>query len=180
MQSIKSATLFHRLDEFELNLCLYFNWASHWQSIEKFFAFISRIGDGVFWYSLMVIFIAYDFPYGGKAALHMGIVGLLALSIYKLIKPRMIRQRPSITWTQIRRGTAPLDLYSFPSGHTLHAVSFTTITLNYYPGLWWLLIPFTTLIALSRIILGLHYPTDVLAGAFIGAGLSAASLVIVN
>ena len=179
MAKYQADTRFQRLDQFELALCLYFNRASHWRAIERFFAFISRIGDGVFWYSLMAIFALLDYTYGLKAALHMVLVAVVALAIYKILKPRLVRQRPSITWSQIRRGTAPLDLYSFPSGHTMHAVSFTTIALTYYPGLWWLLVPLTVLIALSRVILGLHYPTDVLAGAVIGGSLATLSLQLV-
>jgi membrane-associated phospholipid phosphatase len=51
-----------------------------------------------------------------------------------------------------------------PSGHALHAVAFTTIASPSYPQHSWFLIPFTFLIALSRMVLGLHYPNDVLAG----------------
>jgi undecaprenyl-diphosphatase len=49
----------------------------------------------------------------------------------------------------------------------LHAVTFTAIAIAYYPPMAFLLIPFTFLVALSRMVLGLHYPSDVLAGAAI-------------
>ena len=65
--------------------------------------------------------------------------------------------------------------HSFPSGHTLHAVLFTVIGAQYAPGLIWVLAPFTALVAVSRVVLGLHYPTDVLAGGAIGAVLALAS-----
>ena len=66
---------------------------------------------------------------------------------------------------------------SFPSGHTLHAVM-VTMTLGYIqPILLLLMLPFTILVALSRMILGLHYPSDVIVGAIIGA--SVASTIIV-
>jgi undecaprenyl-diphosphatase len=71
-----------------------------------------------------------------------------------------------------------LDRYSFPSGHTLHAVSFSLIALHYFPGLAWLLLPFTLLVALSRLVLGLHYPTDVLIATLLGGGLATTSLLL--
>ena len=74
--------------------------------------------------------------------------------------------------------TAPLDRFSFPSGHTLHAVAFSLVAVHYYPGLIWLVLPFTALVAVSRLILGLHYPTDVLAGIALGGMVAMASLML--
>jgi undecaprenyl-diphosphatase len=75
-------------------------------------------------------------------------------------------------------GTPALDRYSFPSGHTLHAVSFTILATASFPQLTWLLAPFATLVAASRVVLGLHYPTDVAAGALIGALLAVLSMLV--
>jgi len=50
------------------------------------------------------------------------------------------------------------------------------IAIAFYPVLAWSLVPFTLLVAISRVVLGLHYPSDVLAGAALGALISAASL----
>jgi undecaprenyl-diphosphatase len=76
----------------------------------------------------------------------------------------------------------PLDEFSFPSGHTLHAVSFTIVALGWFPLLAPLLVPFTALVAASRVVLGLHYPSDVIAAIGIGGmlggiSLSAASMI---
>ena len=69
----------------------------------------------------------------------------------------------------------PLDRFSFPSGHTLHAVSFTVSVCSSLPALAVVLVPAAVLIALSRVVLGLHYPSDVLAGGLLGALLGAAA-----
>jgi undecaprenyl-diphosphatase len=73
---------------------------------------------------------------------------------------------------------APLDQFSFPSGHTLHAVAFSVVLLAYFPGFAWLVLPFTALVGLSRMVLGLHYPSDVLAGAALGGAIAGLSLAI--
>ena len=79
----------------------------------------------------------------------------------------------------IRRGADPLDNFSFPSGHTLHAASFSILAIAYFPSAAWLVLPFAALVAASRLVLGLHYPTDVLAGAAIGAALALGSLALI-
>jgi len=62
----------------------------------------------------------------------------------------------------------PLDYFSFPSGHTLHAVAFGMVAVQHYPQLFPIVYPFVVLVGISRVVLGLHYPSDVLAGAGIG------------
>jgi undecaprenyl-diphosphatase len=80
---------------------------------------------------------------------------------------------------RIQAWGAPLDEFSFPSGHTLHAVAFTLVALAHYPALAPLLLPFTACVATSRVVLGLHYPSDVLAATAIGIGLAALALWVV-
>jgi undecaprenyl-diphosphatase len=87
-----------------------------------------------------------------------------------------LRPRPYEAYPGIMLFSAPLDHFSFPSGHTLHAVAFTLVAVAYYPWLAWLTIPFSLLVAASRVILGLHYPSDVLAGAVAGAVVAGISL----
>ena len=58
-------------------------------------------------------------------------------------------------------------------------MAFTLVALAHYPMLAWLLIPFTASVAASRVVLGLHYPSDVLAATGIGTALAALSLWLV-
>ena len=111
--------------------------------------------------------------------LHMIVAGCTGTIIYKWLKGKTLRPRPFNVHQQISLRSIPLDQFSFPSGHTLHAVIFTLVAIHYYPMLSLGLIPFTILIGLSRPILGLHYPSDVLVGALIGILISIISFSII-
>ena len=110
--------------------------------------------------------------------LQIGITGLIGVGVYKLLKNRLVRERPYVNHGDILCGTAPLDRYSFPSGHTLHAVSFTIMFAQVEPMLIPVILPFAILVAASRIVLGLHYPSDVVVGAVIGAVLASSSMAL--
>jgi undecaprenyl-diphosphatase len=154
------------------------NSAAGIRPIRNLFRAASRLGDGVFWYSAMLALVATQGRPGLLIALRMFAAGTIGLVLYKLLKSGTTRQRPYRVLSDIRAGTAPLDAYSFPSGHTLHAMAFTVVGVSYIPALAWVFVPFTLLVALSRVVLGLHYPSDVLAGAAIGAGVAQAVLAL--
>lgn len=160
----------------DARLCVVANrWGAR-RAVGIFFSIVSRLGDGVFWYSLMAVLALLDGMRGVYAALQMGLTGLVALLLYRLLKRYTRRPRPFRTCPGVIAHLPPLDEFSFPSGHTLQAVGFTIVALAWYPGLAPLLLPFTALIAASRVILGLHYPSDVLAAIAIGSGLGTLSL----
>ena len=135
----------------------------------RFFGIVSRLGDGTFWYALIAALALFGGGRGRIAALHLALTGLAAALLYRRLKHWTRRPRPFRAHQEIVAHVAPLDEFSFPSGHTLHAISFTVIALAYFPLLAPLLVPFTLLVGASRVVLGLHYPSDVLAGWGIGA-----------
>lgn len=156
--------------------CRHANALGRMNGCRAYFATISRLGDGVFWYGLMGAMVLLDGIQGLRASVHLAAVGVVSLLLYKGLKRWTRRPRPFSADRHIRAWVAPLDEFSFPSGHTLHAVAFTIVALAYYPMLAWLLIPFTASVALSRVVLGLHYPSDVLAATGIGSVLAIGSL----
>ena len=177
MRNIRHFSLIRQFSDIDLAVSLFFNRGCQFSFVGKFFAGVSRIGDGIFWYALM---FALPVVYGTQAlqtSLHMLLTAALGLIIYKAVKMGTSRRRPFAVEPRITLLTQPLDQYSFPSGHTLHAFSFSIVAMSYYPGLAWVLVPLTALIALSRLVLGLHYPSDVLAGALIGTLVSYWSVV---
>ncbi|OOG24053.1 phosphatase PAP2 family protein [Thioalkalivibrio denitrificans] len=163
----------HALD---LLLCRLLNHANRREYVGRFFALISRLGDGVLWYALMLILPLLHGISGLLVSVHMGLTGLVCLIVYKWLKATTSRPRPFMVSESIVRRTPPLDEYSFPSGHTLHAVAFSLVLLSHLPEWFWVVIPFSVLVAASRPVLGLHYPSDVLAGAIIGAFIAGCSI----
>jgi undecaprenyl-diphosphatase len=162
-------SLLARFDHAEYRLCRRLNRGVEHTGIRVSFKIVSRLGDGAIWYALMV---ALPFMYGQRGlgvALIMLATSAAGLAAYKFLKRTFVRERPFIRYTGISLAGAPLDRYSFPSGHTLHAVAFTWQACAAFPELGLALIPLALAIAASRVVLGLHYPTDVLVGALLGA-----------
>ena len=162
-----------KLDSADIGLCAQLNGLSRAPAVRNLFRTVSRLGDGVIWYSLMALLPVLGGYEGLGVSLHMGLTALAGLLIYKFAKRLSGRERPFVRHAgQVACAMPPLDRYSFPSGHTLHAVSFTLVLCSYFPPMVWVLLPFAVLVALSRMVLGLHYPSDVLAGALIGGSLA--------
>ena len=146
--------------------------------VRQFFRVVSWLGNGYFWYALMAFLVAWYDQAAWYPVLHMIIAGLSGTLIYKRLKKSTLRPRPFTVHREIAQGVAILDQYSFPSGHTLHAVTFAIVAAIYFPSLSWLVGSFAALVALSRLVLGVHYPTDVLAGVILGALIAGLSFLI--
>lgn len=174
----RSARLFSRVDAYEQRICRRLNRGLQRRALRDLAVIVSRLGDGVAWYVLVLLLpVAYG-EAGLKPALLMAATGIVGVALYRSLKQRLVRERPYVTCAGVHAGTAPLDRYSFPSGHTLHAVAFTVLATAHFPALGWLLVPFAALVAASRVVLGLHYPSDVLAGALLGSTLAATALAL--
>ena len=165
-----------QINQADVRLCQFCNQLSRRFSVRHLFRIASRLGNGVFWYALMLGLLLQYQAQALHAVLHMLAVGLIGTLIYKFIKGKTLRPRPFNVYPSIICVGKTLDQFSFPSGHTMHAVAFSMVSVAYFPGLFWLVMPFSVLVALSRPILGLHYPSDVLAGAVLGAAIASASL----
>lgn len=138
----------------------------------------SRLGDGMLWYGLMLVLPLVAGDKGWACARHMLLAGLASLVLYKVLKHASGRPRPFRVCPGIRCQGRVLDEFSFPSGHTFHAVGFSLVLAYHFPVGAAALVPFTVLVALSRVVLGLHYPSDVLAGAVLGTVVGLVSIWI--
>lgn len=137
---------------------------------------VSMLGDGIVWL-LLAIWVGWR---GGERGIYcllsMLLLGGMNLLLYWLLKRRTSRPRPYMECPDIHLCTPALDRYSFPSGHMLHATAFSLLVPHFFPEMAGPLWTFTGLVALSRVVLGLHYPSDVLAAA--GIGLATGGMVL--
>ena len=168
-----------RMHQLDSNVCVAVNHTSQYRLIRNCFRVVSRLGDGIIWYTLMIGILYTQAANGVLPVLHMALAGLVGTLTYKLLKGKTLRPRPYEVCQDIFLPGKPLDKFSFPSGHTLHAVVFGLVALSYYPLLSVVIVPFVMMVGLSRVVLGLHYPSDVLAGAAIGAAIAGVSFLIV-
>lgn len=164
------------LKQHDVNLCFSLNRLCRQHALKNYFTTVSRLGDGVFWYALIALIALFGGHARWLAAGNIIAVGLVSLVIYLWVKTRTKRPRPFASDRRIRALTRPLDEFSFPSGHTLQAVAMSTVAIAYFPWLAVLLVPFALSVAASRVFLGLHYPSDVIAASLLGLVLAFLSL----
>ena len=128
--------------------------------------FFAHSGDSWFWaIALIALWISGDTFWKEWAVVQFGSISVLVVVVL-LIKFRVRRQRPEGEWGRIYRNTDP---HSFPSGHAARAFLIATIAAGLGPGgvavALWIWAP---LVALARVAMGVHYVSDVVAGALLG------------
>lgn len=129
---------------------------------------ISRLGDGVYYFILALLLVWLE-PVHGKAYFLSGLLGFaFELPIYFLLKNGIQRQRPHDVIQEFAAYIVPSDKFSFPSGHTAGAFVMATITTYYYPPYGLPAYALAIMIGSSRVLLGVHFPTDILAGMVLG------------
>ena len=98
--------------------------------------------------------------------------------LFRVLKRTSRRKRPCEIEPHCWASVLPPDKYSFPSGHTITAFAVAISVGFFYPYLQTCLLAAALLIAVSRIILGMHFLSDVIAGSAIGIGLGFVSVHI--
>lgn len=141
---------------------------------------VSHTGDGHLYAVFGLLAWALDSLYGGFF-LTAGIIAFaIELPCYWLLKNSFQRRRPQELSPLLTAFITPSDRYSLPSGHTAAAFVMATLIGHYYPEGYSLAFIWATLIGSARILLGVHFFTDVIIGAILGAGCATLSLQIVE
>jgi undecaprenyl-diphosphatase len=139
----------------------------------------TRGGDGWLWYAMGLIILLTGgdrrFLAVGDAALAAG----LGTAIFLRLKKATGRKRPCAIEPHCWATLLPPDQFSFPSGHTITAFAVAVTLIHFYPDLATGLLFCALSIATSRILMGMHFLSDVLAGAAIGSAVAYGSVLAV-
>ncbi len=136
----------------------------------------TRLGDGWLWYSLAAILLLFGGPQRFAAVSTATLAATVGVGVFKLLKKLSHRQRPCQLEPHCWSKVLPPDKFSFPSGHTMTAFSIALVISYFYHGVELAVFFFACSIAISRIVLGMHFLSDVLAGAILGIGLGCGAL----
>lgn len=144
----------------------------------KFFSLLSRTGDG----HLYALAIAALYLFGDRFEERILAVAVLAFALelpaFFVLKNSIRRDRPCDVVETSRKAVQPSDKFSMPSGHTSAAFLVATLVFIFAEPMAEVAFVWASLVGMSRVVLGVHYPSDVAAGALLGIVCTATSVEI--
>ncbi|WP_194756595.1 phosphatase PAP2 family protein [Aliidiomarina indica] len=141
---------------------------------------ISRSGDGYGYIAACMLAFFLQYPEAQLLTTLLLLGFAIELPIYWVLKNTLRRDRPCVRVPNLRSLIKASDRFSFPSGHTTAAFLFASIISALLPSLAPWLYGWAVAIGLSRVALGVHYPTDIFAGALLGMLLAWFTLWLVS
>jgi undecaprenyl-diphosphatase len=140
----------------------------------------TRSGDGGLWYALGIALALFGGPERFHALLAATLAVAAGIALFLELKRVFKRKRPCEMEPHCWAELLPPDQFSFPSGHTITAFAVTAALAGFYPEMLPGLLFCAISIAASRVVLGMHFLSDVLAGAALGATLGALATALVR
>ena len=167
--------LLHSIHSFDVRA---FDWCMarrHRQLLTGVGRLISKTADGPL-YVLLVLFLWW-YGFNGVA---MALVVAFAAerTLYFVMKNSFKRNRPQQALPGFTSFITPSDQFSFPSGHTSAAFLVAAYLALLAPQFWLAFYLWSCLVGVSRIFLGVHFPTDVLMGSILGSSTALITLVL--
>jgi undecaprenyl-diphosphatase len=138
---------------------------------------VSRTADG-HGYIIIPLLLGLLTESGDALVFQVAVAFALERPVYWVLKNSLRRKRPAQAMPGFQSSIIASDEFSFPSGHTCAAFLFVTLLVLHY-GVW--LAPlylWAVAVAMSRVFLGVHFPTDTVVGAVLGAGLALGTVAL--
>ncbi|MGE6752226.1 phosphatase PAP2 family protein [Rossellomorea sp. NPDC071047] len=139
------------------------------QLYRSFFGYITHLGGARFTVAsvLILFFVSQYFPQMKRTVGAAMITLCISHIIMSITKKLVKRIRPYLTLPDAMIHGYEFKDHSFPSGHSTAIFSISIPFMIQYPYTIFILFPLSWLVGYSRVVLGVHYPSDVLAGAFL-------------
>lgn len=140
-------------------------------ALNKFFTIITNVNN---WYIAYIILLGISFVKGGRKGKIAAIGVLLLILLTDQLSARIIKEifhriRPCNALTNVITPLGCNGTFSFPSNHAVNNFAAAVFFYKLFPKLKWAVFISASLVALSRVYIGVHYPSDILGGAVIGS-----------
>ncbi|WP_394753802.1 phosphatase PAP2 family protein [Crenothrix sp.] len=153
-----------------VNVCLY-------QPLYYLCRLVSKTGDGLL-YVLIVLAMVWKESTNNAFVQVVLIAFLLERPVYFVLKNSLKRNRPQAALYNFQSFIIPSDQFSFPSGHTSAAFMMATLGSEFWPVLTLPLYGWSVCVGFSRVLLGVHFPSDVVIGSAMGTGIAYLSVYL--
>lgn len=167
--------LMYSIHKYDVSLFTWLNNVSMHAALVKVCRYISKTADG-FLYVLVAAWLYWDRGGGDQLLQAMSLAFLVERPMYLLMKKGFKRNRPQQALQNFRSVIIPSDQFSFPSGHTSAAFMVATLLGYFLPTLMVVLYFWAATVGFSRVVLGVHFPTDTLMGVVLGVSSAIFSL----
>ena len=141
--------------------------------------FTAHLGDGPYVFSgLGLVYLLgwlLSDSYLSRAAATIIIIVLAVMLIITLIKFIVRRKRPARPGEFV---AFDYDVYSFPSGHAARLAALAVSAASFFPALSWMVVIVALGVAVARVVVGVHYISDIVVGLAVGAGVAWGSIIL--
>lgn len=157
------------LQQMDMDVLMWLQENLRQEGLDQVFSFFTRLGNnGELWIALLVVLFIIP-PFRRMALTAVASLISSALLVEFVIKPLVARVRPYVTVEGLFSLVGPERSYSFPSGHSATAFAVAYVLARMLPVKYGApILLLAALMAFSRLYVGVHYPTDVLAGVLVG------------